>query len=473
MIGRALFSFCHWLLALLIRYFFGISVTGAANLPATGPCLIAANHNSHLDTALVFFLLGRHKHALHALAAQDHFFGNHVIRFLVTHVFHALAVDRRRFSPELAATAREVMQRGGMLLIYPEGGRGDGSRITRFKPGVGYLALTLDVPVVPLHISGTARAFPKGAFWPRPVNLQVRIGAPLHPNELAQYEGSSNAKIKRFTQQLEARVRELGSAAHGPWALVTGASSGAGRAMCGELARRGFNLYVAARRIGELDAIANENRAAYGVEVEVCPADLSQPEERERLAQRITQDARDLRLLVNNAGIGALGTAGAGDAQRHQAVIALNVAAGVALTDALIADLRASGGMILNVGSVYSVVPAPGQAVYSGSKAFVRSWSRALQRELAGSGVSVTLGLPGSFVSEFHSGMGVSERRKLGKQTSAQVAAALIAATIRRRGTAVPGFVNKLFLLVCAPLPLRVTSWLMQTINHVRGLRRD
>ncbi|MDY6983684.1 MAG: 1-acyl-sn-glycerol-3-phosphate acyltransferase, partial [Pseudomonadota bacterium] len=76
MIGRALFAVCHWLLALLIRHFFGISVTGAANLPTRGPCLIAANHNSHLDTALVFFLLGRHKQALHALAAQDHFFGN-------------------------------------------------------------------------------------------------------------------------------------------------------------------------------------------------------------------------------------------------------------------------------------------------------------------------------------------------------------------------------------------------------------
>ncbi|MGV3590805.1 MAG: SDR family NAD(P)-dependent oxidoreductase [Gammaproteobacteria bacterium] len=473
MIGRALFAICHWLLALLIRHFFGISVTGAANLPAGGPCLIAANHNSHLDTALVFFLLGRHKHALHALAAQDHFFGNRVIRYLVTHVFHALAVDRRRFSPELADTARDVIQRGGMLLIYPEGGRGDGSRINRFKPGVGYLALTLDVPVVPLHISGTARAFPKGAFWPRPVNLQVRIGTPLHPAELAQYEGSSNAKIKRFTQLLEARVRELGSAAHGPWALVTGASSGAGRAMCGELARRGFNLYIAARRANELEAIAGECRAAHGVEVEACVADLTLPEDRERLVQRIATDARDLRLLVNNAGIGALGMTGEGDAARHQTVIALNVAAVVALTDALVPRLRASGGMILNVGSVYSVVPAPGQAVYSGSKAFVRSWSRALQRELAGSGVSVTLGLPGSFISEFHVDMGVSERRKLGKQTSAQVAAALIAATIRRRGTVVPGFVNKLFLLLCAPLPLRVTAWLMQTINHVRGLRRE
>lgn len=472
MIGNLLFILCHWLLSLLIRFYFGITVEGRQHLPDKGPCIIAANHNSHLDTAVVFFLLGQHKQALHALAAQDYFFDNKFINFLVTNIFHALAVDRQRFSTDFVESTRTVLANAGMLLIYPEGGRGDGTGIRRFKPGVGYLALHLDVPVVPVHISGTARAFPKGVFWPRPVNLQVRIGAALSPAPFAQEDVSNNLKIKHFTQELERQVRELGKPAHAPWALVTGASSGAGEAICFELARRGFNLLITARREEALQAVATQCRAQHGVEVLVQAGDLGTAATRTALLAHL-DDSRPLRLLVNNAGIGAHSPIDMLDAVRHQTVLVLNINAVVALTDAILPQLLARGdGMILNIGSVYSVVPAPGQAVYSGSKAFIRSWSRALQRELAGTGVSLTLALPGSFKSAFHRDMGVSEKTSIVKLPASSVAAAVVAATIRRRSTVVPGLVNKVFLLVCTFLPLRVTTILMQFINSLRGLRK-
>lgn len=473
MMRRALFHLCHALLALLIRHFFGISVEGAQRLPQQGPCLLAANHNSHLDTALVFFLLGRHKQALQVLAAQDHFFRNRIIHFLVVTVFHALAVNRERTSPQLLDTARKVMDAQGLLLIYPEGGRGDGSGIRRFKPGVGWLALHLQVPVYPLHISGTARAFPKGAFWPRPHNVLVRVGEPLHPQLMQQEEGSAGLRIKRFTQLLEQRVRELAAPAQGPWALVTGASSGAGRAISLELARRGFNLLLTARGAVALQEVAEACRTQHGVAVELQVGDLADSIQREALLQRLQQLEQPIKVLVNNAGMGAHAPLHNPEVQRHQQLVSLNVAAVVALTDALLPGMLARrDGMILNIGSVYSVVPAPGQAVYSGSKAFVRSWSRALQRELAGSGVSLTLALPGSFESGFHHGMGIHEGRKLAKHSSEQIAAACVAAMIRRRSTVVPGVLNKLFLFACTFLPQRASAALMLAINRLRGLRR-
>lgn len=473
MMQRFLFGLCHGLLALLIRWFFGISVEGAQRLPQGGPAIIAANHNSHLDTALVFFLLGRYKEALHAFAAQDHFFTNRFIHYIVSAVFHALPVNRQRFSPQILDTARAVVEQRGLLLIYPEGGRGDGTGIRRFKPGVGYLALHLDVPVYPLYISGTARAFPKGAFWPRPHNLLVRVGEPLAPAVVQQDATSPSIRIKRFTQLVEQRVRELASASHGPWALVTGASSGAGHAMALELARRGFNLVLTARSESALRRLASGCSAQHAVKVEWVVADLVQPAARTQLLQRLQQQGIILKLLVNNAGMGVHAPLHEPDAERHQQLLALNVESVVALTDAVLPGMLARrDGMILNVGSVYSVVPAPGQAVYSGSKAFVRSWSRALQCELRGTGVSLTLGLPGSFESRFHVGMGVREGRKLAKHSAAQVAASMIAATIRRRSTVVPGVLNTVFLVLCSFLPQRATAALMLLINSMRQLSR-
>ena len=470
---RALFVTGHFLLGLLIRYWFGIAIEGRHRLPQQGPCLLAANHNSHLDTAIMFFLLGKNRHALQALAARDHFFGNRFIHFLVTSIFHALPVDRHRFSPDaLLNTGRAVMQQGGMLLIYPEGGRGDGSEIRRFKPGVGYLALHLGAPVVPIYISGSAQAYPKGAFWPRPVNVLVRIGEALQPEPLTD-DVATGVQIKRFTQQLERAVRELATAVHAPWALVTGASSGAGDAICDELAKRGFNLLITARRDEELQRVALRCRENYKVEVVVQACDIATEAGRSQLLARLSE-CGELRLLVNNAGMGAHGATAHPDAARHQALLALNVNAPVALTDAILPGMLARGtGMILNMGSVYSVVPAPGQGIYSGSKAFIRNWSRALQCELHGSGVSLTLALPGSFESGFHLGMGVREGRKLIKLPASRVAAVVVADTIRCRSTSVPGFLNWVFLAVCTVLPQRITAWIMQGLNALRGLKRE
>jgi short-subunit dehydrogenase len=344
--------------------------------------------------------------------------------------------------------------------------------VRRFKPGVGLLALRLGVPVIPVWLGGTARAFPKGAFWPRPCSLQVRIGAPLLP-DASQEQDAAGSDSKRFAQLVEDKVRELGSARHGPWALVTGASSGLGAALSLELAQRGFNLLITARRADELEGVAQQCRDQHTVNVVVQACDIGTADGRQQLLARLGE-CGEIRLLVNNAGMGAYSWPTRPDAARHQALLALNVDAPVALTDALLPGMLARGnGMILNVGSVYSVVPAPGQGVYSGSKAFVRSWSRALQKELHGTGVSVTLALPGSFESGFHGDMGLREGRKLAKLPATRVAAVVVTATLRRRRTSVPGSMNWLFLVVCTPLPQRCTAAVMSWLNKLRKLKPD
>ncbi len=190
-------------------------------------------------------------------------------------------------------------------------------------------------------------------------------------------------------------------------ALVTGASVGIGREIAAQLADRGFDLIISARRANALEEVADDIRRNTSRSVVVVPADLSLDSDVSRLVAAAL-DASALSVLVNNAGSGYYGGFFDGDATVYDSMIGLNCAALTRLCRAIIPRMVNTGvGRVMNVASVAAFQPGPLMAVYYATKAYVLSFSQALSRELLGTGVTVTALCPGPTRSEFHMRAGI------------------------------------------------------------------
>jgi hypothetical protein len=192
------------------------------------------------------------------------------------------------------------------------------------------------------------------------------------------------------------------------YAVVTGASSGIGAAYADELARRGRNLILVARREDRLQTLAAQIAEDYGREVIVHVADLANPRDLAGV-ENLFRERTDIDLLVNNAGVGALGpTAKVGvDPIAHLIQINVTALTRLAVTAAA-AFAERGGGTIINIGSVLALMPNPNAAAYSGSKAYVLNFSRALQMEHEAAGVVVQAVMPGPVRTEFFDGYGAA-----------------------------------------------------------------
>ncbi len=180
----------------------------------------------------------------------------------------------------------------------------------------------------------------------------------------------------------------------GRWAVVTGASSGIGAALAAELAARGYDVLMVARRADLMEAAAADLREQYGVAVRVRPTDLSDSAQTAELATELTE--LDVAVLCNNAGIATFGPVAGLDAEYERAQVRLNVEAVHTLTLAVLPGMvDRRGGGILMVGSAAGNMPIPNNATYAATKAFVNTFSESLRGELKDSGVNVTLLAPG------------------------------------------------------------------------------
>lgn len=223
----------------------------------------------------------------------------------------------------------------------------------------------------------------------------------------------------------------------GAWAVVTGASAGIGRAYARELAARGMNLVLVARRDPLLLALADELAPAHGVRVVPMAMDLSAPGAGEALLGRIEElgDVR-LRLVVNNAACGRWGPYSSDQAARYGEIVRLNCGAMVDVTAALLPRLtRSAPSALVNVSSQAAYQPVPFMAVYGASKAFVQSFSLALFEELAPAGVLVQTLIPAPTATEFDQRAGAYTSSVVGRGAPEDVVAASLAGL--ERGAAV------------------------------------
>ncbi|MEM7397560.1 MAG: lysophospholipid acyltransferase family protein [Pseudomonadota bacterium] len=211
-------------MTLLLRFlFFGILVRGVILfglgltvrhrelLPGNGPAIIAANHNSHLDTLALMSLMPLSLlPKLRPVAAADYFLSGRVRGWFARNIIGILPLERsgaRKGSDALAALG-EALDRGEILILFPEGSRGEPEALGRFKAGVGQLAaLRPDVPVIPVYLHGFGKALPRGSSLLVPFNCTVSVGEALRGQD---FEGGHTRRA--FMAAYEARMTALAEA---------------------------------------------------------------------------------------------------------------------------------------------------------------------------------------------------------------------------------------------------------------------
>ncbi|WP_409329495.1 SDR family NAD(P)-dependent oxidoreductase [Trujillonella humicola] len=244
---------------------------------------------------------------------------------------------------------------------------------------------------------------------------------------------------------------------YGPWAVVTGATSGIGRAVAGELATAGLALVLVARDAAALAAVRDELRGA--ADIELVPVDLSTAEGVTALVAATAE--RDVGLLVSAAGFGTSGPCVDGDPATESAMLDLNCRATYLLGREFGARFarRGRGGLVL-FGSIVGYQGTPGAAHYAATKAYVQTLGEGLHHELAPAGVDVLVSSPGPVHTGFAARAGLTTTRAAEPGT---VAAATLAA-LGRRTTVTPGGLSKLLRWSLATLPRTARTKVMARV---------
>jgi 1-acyl-sn-glycerol-3-phosphate acyltransferase len=171
-VNKAIFWTVRALLGMAIQVYFSLERNGRKNIPKKGPVILAANHRSFLDPFVIGCLIRRPVY----FVAKKELFEKRWQGWILNRL-GAFPVKRGESDEESMATARGVLERGGALVIFPEGTRHRSGPLGRPKRGVGRLALETGAPVVPIAVMGTDRA--RRGLKIRPVWVRVRCGKPL------------------------------------------------------------------------------------------------------------------------------------------------------------------------------------------------------------------------------------------------------------------------------------------------------
>ena len=223
--------------------------------------------------------------------------------------------------------------------------------------------------------------------------------------------------------------------------LVTGGSSGIGRALCLKLVERGAHVLATARREDRLETLRQECQYGLGT-LHVLAGDLSHSSHRLAISKWIGEHWQSLDILINNAGAGAIGRFDQADEQRLRQVMEVNFFAPAELTRECLSWLRAARGSgrkpaILNIGSVLAHRAVPLKTEYCAAKFAMRGWSESLRVELATESIDVLMLSPSTTKSEFFDSLVQSpegiKSPSVGSMTAEQVADAAISVLVRSK----------------------------------------
>lgn len=171
-----LYNVIHKVLRFLFKLLFRLKIEGAENIPLDGGVLVCSNHLSNLDPVVLGTAIPRSAYYM----AKSGLFRNPIFSRLLI-IIHAFPIHRGGFSRQAFKKAQDFLNKGEILIVYPEGTRSVDGRFGPAKAGVGMLvAKAGDIPVIPARIIGTNRALPVGGLFIRPYPIEVRFGSPLH-----------------------------------------------------------------------------------------------------------------------------------------------------------------------------------------------------------------------------------------------------------------------------------------------------
>lgn len=239
-------------------------------------------------------------------------------------------------------------------------------------------------------------------------------------------------------------------------ALITGASSGIGEAIARELARRGHQLVLVARRADRLHALAD----SLSTKAHVVPADLSSRTDRAALPDRVAGLGLAADILINNAGLAGHAFVAKSVPEQELNLVEVDIAAVVDLCSRFLPGMVERGrGAVLNVSSLAGFYPTPGQAAYGAAKAFVLSYTESLRSELRGTGVVASALCPGPVATGLDdvAGFDVGERAavlpSIMWKSADEVARAGIDGLAANKARVVPGQANRLVAALCRVAP--------------------
>ena len=230
-------------------------------------------------------------------------------------------------------------------------------------------------------------------------------------------------------------------------ALITGASGGIGLELARIHAQNGGNLVLVARNKIKLDAIKSEFESKYHITVLVISMDLAVTDAARELFDAVQKQNIKVDYLINNAGFGDYGLFAETDWEKESRMIQLNIATLTQLTRLFLPEMiHNGGGKIMNLGSTASFQPLPLMAVYAATKAFVLSFSEAINNELAGKGITVSALCPGLTESGFVDAAAMNQSKMANSKklpTSQEVAEFGYNAMMEGKAVAIHGFKNK------------------------------
>ena len=203
MIGLLRLLFFGTIVRLVVLVIIGLRIIPRSQLPTTGPAIICANHNSHLDTMVLMTLFPLRSLAkLRPVAAAEYFMKNRLLAWFALQIVGIIPIARCKPSPTEHPLAKcsDALARGEILIIYPEGSRGEPESLASFQSGIAHLAkLHPDVPIYPVFIYGLGKVLPKGELILVPFFCDLAIGMPIF----------WNGKKQAFMDLLDRQMQEL------------------------------------------------------------------------------------------------------------------------------------------------------------------------------------------------------------------------------------------------------------------------
>lgn len=198
------FLFSRFFLRLGLKIWNRFRVIGSENMPAQGGVIIASNHASFMDPPIVGCGL---MHRYVRFMARDTLFQNRIGQWWFENV-GVVSLDRNRGDIAAFKAAIALLKAGGALCLFPEGTRTLDGSLQKPKSGIGFLIMKAEVPVLPVYIEGSFKAFPKGAKGIRPAKITARYGALISQDEFKKL-GSGKDIYEKAADLVMAKIAEL------------------------------------------------------------------------------------------------------------------------------------------------------------------------------------------------------------------------------------------------------------------------